>query len=309
MINFRYHVVSMTAVFLALAIGLVLGTTALNGPVADSLSDQVSSLSKKNENLRDQVGHLEEELKKQEQFVEELAPTVLTGKLAGRRVLVVDISGAKAEQVDGVRRMLEIAGAKVTGRISITDEFTNPAKNSLLVDQVSKVLPKEITDPLSSAYGAESAAALLAAVLLDHSPVVPKEARSTVLSAFSTNRFITVTGEVSETAEAVVLISGPPSTDREASKRNDAVVDVAAQFDKPAPIVVAAPNASGDGNVIGVLRGDPALSKSVSTVDNVSGAVGQLVTVMALVEQLGGHAGHYGIAGGASGLLPKSEKK
>jgi len=33
-INFRYHVVSLTAVFLALAIGLVVGTAALNGPVA-----------------------------------------------------------------------------------------------------------------------------------------------------------------------------------------------------------------------------------------------------------------------------------
>ena len=42
MINFRYHVVSLTAVFLALAIGLVVGTAALNGPVADSLRGQVS---------------------------------------------------------------------------------------------------------------------------------------------------------------------------------------------------------------------------------------------------------------------------
>jgi hypothetical protein len=43
-INFRYHVVSLTAVFLALAIGLVVGTAALNGPVADSLKNQISAL-------------------------------------------------------------------------------------------------------------------------------------------------------------------------------------------------------------------------------------------------------------------------
>ena len=53
MINFRYHVVSLTAVFLALAIGLVVGTAALNGPVADSLKEQVQSVSKDNSNLRD----------------------------------------------------------------------------------------------------------------------------------------------------------------------------------------------------------------------------------------------------------------
>ncbi len=52
MINFRYHVVSLTAVFLALAIGLVVGTAALNGPVADSLEGQVTGLRKDNQNWR-----------------------------------------------------------------------------------------------------------------------------------------------------------------------------------------------------------------------------------------------------------------
>ena len=37
MINFRYHVVSLAAVFLALAIGLVVGTAAANGPIADTM--------------------------------------------------------------------------------------------------------------------------------------------------------------------------------------------------------------------------------------------------------------------------------
>ena len=62
MINFRYHVVSLTAVFLALAIGLVVGTAALNGPVADSLEDQVNALSKDNSNLRDQVNQYRDEV-------------------------------------------------------------------------------------------------------------------------------------------------------------------------------------------------------------------------------------------------------
>ena len=46
MINFRYHVVSLTAVFLALAIGLVVGTAALNGPAADALGEQVDALAR-----------------------------------------------------------------------------------------------------------------------------------------------------------------------------------------------------------------------------------------------------------------------
>jgi hypothetical protein len=44
-------------------------------------------------------------------------------------------------------------------------------------------------------------------------------------------------------------------------------------------------------------------------VDNISGAVGQLVTTLALIEQFGGHPGHYGVGGGASGVAPKVEKR
>ena len=66
MINFRYHVVSLTAVFLALAIGLVVGTAALNGPVADSLKDRVNALSKNNEQLRESVNNMETEVKRED---------------------------------------------------------------------------------------------------------------------------------------------------------------------------------------------------------------------------------------------------
>ena len=68
MINFRYHVVSLTAVFLALAIGLVVGTAALNGPVADSLKDQVTALSKDNSNFRDQANQYRDELNRAQDF-------------------------------------------------------------------------------------------------------------------------------------------------------------------------------------------------------------------------------------------------
>ena len=41
MIDFRYHLVSLIAVFLAVALGIVIGTTALNGPILDDLESQV----------------------------------------------------------------------------------------------------------------------------------------------------------------------------------------------------------------------------------------------------------------------------
>ncbi len=310
MINFRYHVVSMTAVFLALAIGLVLGTTALNGPVADALNDQVRGLSNTNQNLRDQVSHLDAELQKQEQFVADLAPSVLGGKLTGRRILLVEAPGADARQVDGVRRMLEIAGGRVTGRVALTDDFTNPAKNELLLDTVTRLVPPSVKDLPANLSGPETASALLAAVLLDHNPPVTPDQRTSVLTGFTTQRFLTVNGDVSGPAEAVVVVAGLPATDRDATKRNDAVVTAVEQFDKAGPIVTAAENDSGDGNAVAAIRDDPALTKTVSTVDDVSAAQGQLVTALALAEQMQGRTGHYGVGGGAAGgLTPKTDKQ
>ena len=61
MINFRYHVVSLTAVFLALAIGLVVGTAALNGPLSEDLKDKVNALSQQNQQYRAQVKQMEDQ--------------------------------------------------------------------------------------------------------------------------------------------------------------------------------------------------------------------------------------------------------
>ena len=45
MIDFRYHLVSIVAVFLALAIGIVLGSTELQGTTIDALRSLNRSLT------------------------------------------------------------------------------------------------------------------------------------------------------------------------------------------------------------------------------------------------------------------------
>ena len=69
--------------------------------------------------------------------------------------------------------------------------------------------------------------------------------------------------------------------------------------------MVAGAGAGGDGNVLAQVRGDPTLTKTVSTVDNVSTSQGQVVTALAVAEQLDRRTGHYGVDAGANRLVPE----
>jgi Copper transport outer membrane protein, MctB len=307
-INFRYHVVSLTAVFLALAIGLVMGTAALNNPLSDALKNQVSSLAKQRQGDRDRITQLETEAGKQEQFAQQAAPIMLAGKLTGRRVLVLSMPQT-GTAVAGVVRMLGLAGAKVTGQVEIEDKFTDPTRKDNLLDVANSTLSALSTNvtkiPLNS-NGAETSSFLLASVLVAHNPVIPDTAVKTVLSAYKEANFIVPTGELSAPADAVVLVAAQPYTDESADARNTAVVTIADQFGKAGPLVVASGGAAGAGNVISAVRGDPALAKTIATVDNVNTPDGQVAVPLALAEFLTStKPGHYGVGGGASAMLPK----
>jgi hypothetical protein len=304
-INFRYHVVSLTAVFLALAIGLVVGTAALNGPLADSLNDQVNSLRADNQRYRSQVDHLKNDANAQEQFAADAAPILLQSKLVNRRVLILALPSAGDDLVNGVQDMLGQSGAIVTGRVDLNDKFNDPANSAHLLDLVTQVLPPTMTGLPSNSNGVETATALLAAVLLDRNPAVGAEVERQVLAAFTAGDYLSYQGNPPQPAEVVLVLSGAPYVDRDADKKNANVVTIVERFDVAGPIVVGAEVPAGAGNVVGEVRGDPTLSKTISTVDNASTTQGQVAVVLAVVEQLGGKTGHYGIGAGSSSMLPK----
>ncbi len=306
MINFRYHVVSLAAVFLALAIGLVVGTSALNGVATDELNRRVNQLTKENSQYRDRIDSLENEAGQQESFAVAAAPGLLAGKLAGRRVVLVSMQQS-ASYVDDMANMLDLAGAKITGKVEIEDTFVNPASNDSLLDLAATTLNATTISGLpANSDGVETSSALLAAVLLDRVPAVPPDTMTSVLKAYEEMKYIVIDGDVSAPAEAVVIVATAPYTDKDAAAENTNTVTLVDQFDKAGPLVVGAPGDAGAGNIIGSVTGDAALSKTVSTVDNINTPQGRIAATLALNEQLVlGKTGHYGNSSSASSMLPK----
>jgi hypothetical protein len=207
--------------------------------------------------------------------------------------------------VQQVLETLQAAGVKVTGRVEVQDKFTDPANNEQLLDLAHLARPATVSELPSNSNGVETSTALLAAVLLDRTPSVATDATRAVLKAYTSGNFLIQTGDVTGPAESVIVIAGGPYVDREAAKKNEAVVTLIAQLDKLCPVVVGVDGVGGEGNAVSAIRGDPALTKTVSTVDNVSTPQGRVVVGLALAEQLDGKAGHYGIGAGATLLMPK----
>jgi len=310
-INFRYHVVSLTAVFLALAIGLVVGTASLNGPVADSLKGQIVALNKDLGNKRDQINQYREEINRNQDFAAQIAPTVLNGRLTGRKLAVLALPGSDP-YADKVISMLTIAGATITSKVTVQDKFFDPAIELELLDLASQSSQPTIrfNDVPLNSNGVETASAQLALALLQRAGAAAAQPTpgdvTAVLTAYSEQGYIGVEDKAVGGAEGVVMITGALAVDKDAAKKAQSLVTMATQFSKDRPLVVAG-DGVGDGNLISAVRGDPTLVKEISTVDNASTVDGQVATGMATAERVvDNKVGQYGLAAGASSLVPKA---
>ena len=130
MIDFRYHLVSLISVFLALAVGIVLGAGPLKDPIANGLQQSVQQLRQDNESLRDQLKTAQAGSANRDTFITQLEPELVTDQLGGRSVVLVTLPGADTDAVRPLTKTLTDAGAKVTGRIDVQDAWADPANRA-----------------------------------------------------------------------------------------------------------------------------------------------------------------------------------
>jgi hypothetical protein len=298
-INFRFHVVAVAAVVAAVVVGLVFGTLALHGPVSAPARASTVVADQRRTELQEQVDLLAERLSAGERMATALAPALLAGRLAARRVIIV-ITPTASQDAAGVEAMLTAGGAAVTGRVELTDRFTDPQRRDDLLDLALASLPPGVATGLpATADGVVATAALFGAVLLTRVPAVPDGDVRSVLSAYVSQGFLTGTSGVANTADALVVLTGTTP----ASAADAPIVILTTGLGQAGPVIAAGTGAT-DGTVLGRLRTNPLTAAILSTVDNVNSPQGKLATAWALADQLAGHIGHYGDGPGAASPLP-----
>jgi hypothetical protein len=304
-IDFRYHLVSLIAVFLAVALGIVIGTTQLNGPLTDNLQGQVTALQEDKRSLEDQTQQLQTQLDDVGSFEEAVGPTLVENTLAGRSVaLVVASSDVDSDVVEGLTALIGAAGATVTGTVRLTDTYADASTDGTLESFLSGPgIPTSVTRPQTDDVD-ELLASVLAQVLMvpgSGSPgagVAPSSTdTSTVLAGLEELDLLSRdTSSVTAADFAVVLTAGTLAGE-DPDARATALVALASALDDvgSGAVVAGDPASAGDGGLVAAVRGDSTATGAVSTVDNVSTTAGQISTVLAVATEGAGTSGEYGV--------------
>jgi hypothetical protein len=310
-IDFRYHLVSIVAVFLALAIGIVLGSTELQPAVSNALKNTESSLENQLSNADNQRDAQQAAANADDKMLSLSEAWDVRGMLNGQRVVVFTEPGYQPSVVSSVDTALKDAGATVTGEIDLQQTFfdsSNQTASALEATntQIAATDGTSLDNGLSDQQ--QAAAQVLAGAILTKSSSSGStiEATSssqtaqakTALQAYASQGFLNTSGQPATPATLVVMVT--PQTIPSDGTAN-ALAQVLGPFTQElanassGTVVAGSAAGSGSGSPISELRAT-SVTNQVSSVDDADSVRGQIEVVDALYSTLtGGQAVSYGI--------------
>jgi hypothetical protein len=307
-IDFRYHLVSIIAVFFALAAGIVLGAGPLGDTVDNTLAEQTSTLRHENRDLREQLDGNKNEQEYQQHFIDDVTPRLVAGQLAGQNVGIIALPGADDEIVATVRDVIVQAGATADLTVRIEPTWTDPDSEPVLDELASQLVTSGTALP-EDADGFQRGATVLAAALMAK-PVDTGSHRShetidtATVAAFEDSDLIKLEHDASVAPTLAVLVAGSVSGD-DSEDRLSRLSELAVSIDTAgAGTVTTGAASTAKAGLIAAIRHGGDVAKAVSTVDSADLPSGRAGVVFALTEQERRHAGHYGVVGDTDGALP-----
>jgi Copper transport outer membrane protein, MctB len=293
MVSFRFHLVSLVAVFLALGMGVLAGTTVINQGLVRRLRAQTAEFE------RDAASQAAE-LDMWRGFGEQVMAYVVEDRLIGADVVMVTQDGTDEALIAAARRVLEQAGADLLGLLSVSERMalqddSSRASLAVIVDGLATDDPETLTTEAAEgmaeelAFGAEGAEILPELIREEFVVVRGREFGDSVVGSLDGD-------------EAVVVVAGgrePAVVDP-----NGFLVPLVEGLVTDGARVAAAESLVTRYPFVTLLREDAGVNGEISTQDNVDQVPGQAGLVLGVQDLLRGSPGHYGVKDGASELLP-----
>jgi hypothetical protein len=310
MINFRFHLVSLIAVFLALGLGILVGSSVVDRAIVDNLEHEINNVKNDSKQAKADLKVRDDTLSKLDEYVKKSSAYAVDQRLIDVPVAIVAERGVDASITKATLTMLQAAGADVPGVFWLTDKWRldNP-------DDLAKL--QDATHVSGNNATARAAALQLLARRLAQQQSTGRRRTPDVVEPLRRAGFLEFTdGDRSaltrfpRRAARVLVVTG---TNSDLSGADTVVPFVRGLVAVNAPSVVGEVYDSHDGASpvpqrgasVAPIRGDSVLQQDVSTVDDLELAQGQVSVVIALEQLAGGTVGHYGYGQSASdGPLP-----
>jgi Copper transport outer membrane protein, MctB len=317
-ISLRYHIVSLVAVFLALALGIVVGSTVLREGTVSVLRATSEQVRQNNESYREENLGLKQEQARLQDFAATVLPDLVRGRLKDRHVVLLDTDRVDGGVRDRVTQVLEAAGAEVdarvtfnAGRLALTTTNDREALGRLLPGANTAdagALRTELVRRVAERLGAPKAL-----------PSQDPDRKNDMLTSLDDGGFLADLKLATPVADGTGVFPSPATsfvvlgpTDGVALPPEAFLIPLADQVSLHVAGPVAGVEALAAGTTPGTtswvtkLREDRLVIRRVSGVDDVDTAYGQLALVGAIERGLQNlAAGQYGFKPGNSGLLPE----
>jgi len=310
MINFRFHLVSLIAVFLALGLGILVGSTVVDQVIVDRLDREIRSVSRESNQLNAENRDLKDEVSKLDDFVRKSSVYLVEQRLSAVPVAIIAEKGVDATAVSSVLSSVRAAGADVPGVLWLDDKWRLDSPKDLGALQAASGIPPGNVAASRLAALRDLATRLAGPPVARSGPPrdVVEPLRSAGFLDFTDGKRTALAAFPGRPARVLVLTG----TDGHLSATDTMVDLVKALLAAKAPTVVGEVyDASGGtvsppkrGAALEPVRGDPVLAKQVSTFDDAELPQGALTAVISLEQIADGRIGQYGYGEGASESIP-----
>lgn len=288
MVDLKYHIVSIVAVFIALGMGILIGSTIVSNDVMVAQQQKlINSLERQFADLREHESSLmAEDVKKSkmitnyESFAQSMLVPVVTGQLTGRNVAVV-VSGNQA-MPSGIINTLSLAGANINNQAMVLENINmkDSALRGKLVDYFG--LDATTTSDILRQQIAQSLALL-----------VTNKADPALNVFLQENNLIKLTYTNNNPIDTVILIGGSDTLGQSYPEGFDSML-IKTLLENGIQVIGA------ESSKVRFSYMKYYQKFNISTVDNIDMSVGQISMVLAL----NGQPGNYGIKTYATIFMP-----
>lgn len=297
MVSFRFHLLSLTAVFLALAVGIAIGATVVDQATVDVLQRRLNTVEANVKRTDKRNSQLEGDVNEWKRFADQSSDELVEGRLSQVPVLVVGVRGIDRAPVDRFRQSLDRAGAVQEGTVWFTSKLRLEKADDIngLADILG--LANGSPDELRRALASRLASSWAGSGEADPLPALIKGG----YAEFEPPAAIAIDPATVPRPETRFVVA----SDVNASVPNEELADpLAVQLAKSFPARVLGVEAGGVA-FVGPLRANSQAAAQLSTVDNVGDFRGRMAAVLALQDLGRSTVGHYGDQARASRLMPE----